>query len=422
MFPAKLSPVESTLDALQARLQRIKLPVAIKLWNNRLLVGDAPVRVTISLNTPQTLSLFVRPDISRFAEYYVQKKIDLEGNVRDIVSMLAPLLEISGKAESKLATVAHLFRHTRSRDKQAIQFHYDVSDDFYALWLDRRRVYSCAYFKTEQDSLDLAQEQKLDLICRKLAIKQDERVLDIGCGWGGMIFWAAEKYGANCTGITLSENQRDYVQQQIVARGLEGKVEVRLQDYRDVPEENIFDKIISVGMVEHVGTRNLGEYFNKINRLLKPGGLLMNHGVTSSTMDNDYIRGGGADFIQRYVFPEGELAHVSKVLDAMGREKLECLDVENLRPHYAETLWHWVERLEAQQQQAVEIVGEEKYRIWRAYMAGFAYAFEQGWDAIYQVVAAKPLKDGSVPTYPFTRDYMYQAPLPPFQGGGSLSS
>jgi cyclopropane-fatty-acyl-phospholipid synthase len=408
MFPAKLSPVEPALDALQVRLRRINLPVAIKLWNNRLLVGESPPRVTISLNSPQTLRLFLRPDISKFAEYYVQKKIDLEGNVRDIVSMLAPLLDIHGKVESKFSALGNLFRHTRRRDKQAIQYHYDVSDDFYALWLDARRVYSCAYFKTQADTLDLAQEQKLDLICRKLLIKPGESVLDIGCGWGGMIFWAAEKYGAHCIGITLSKNQHDYVQQQIISRGLQNKVEVRLQDYRDVPEENFFDKIISVGMVEHVGTRNLQEYFNKINLLLKPGGLLMNHGVTSSTLDNDHIDGGGADFIQRYVFPDGELAHVSKVLDAMGREKLECLDVENLRPHYAKTLWHWVERLEANQQQARELVGEEKYRIWRAYMAGFAYAFEQGWDAIYQIIAAKPMQDGSVPTYPFTRDYMYQ--------------
>jgi cyclopropane-fatty-acyl-phospholipid synthase len=408
MFPAKLSPIESVVDALQARLQRIKLPIAIKLWNNRTLVGISPPRVTISLNSPQTLSLFLRPDISRFAEYYVQKKIDLEGNVRDIVSMIAPLLDISGQAQNKFSALTYLFRHTRSRDKQAIQFHYDVSDDFYALWLDKLRVYSCAYFKTEHDTLDLAQEQKLDLICRKLAIKPDERVLDIGCGWGGMIFWAAEKYGAQCVGITLSKNQYEFVQREIITRGLENKVEVRLQDYRDMLEENHFDKIISVGMVEHVGTRNLQEYFNKINKLLKPGGLLMNHGVTSSTFDNDRIDGGGADFIQRYVFPDGELAHISKVLDAMGREKLECLDVENLRPHYAKTLWHWVERLESNQEQARSLVGEEKYRIWRAYMAGFAYAFEQGWDAIYQVVAAKPMRDGSVPTYPFTRDYMYE--------------
>jgi cyclopropane-fatty-acyl-phospholipid synthase len=408
MFPAKLSPVNSALDALQARLQRIKLPLAIKLWNNRLLVGESPTRVTISLNSPQTLSLFLRPDISKFAEYYVQKKIDLDGSVRDIVTMLAPLLDIHGQVEKGFGGIAALFRHSRRRDKQAIQFHYDVSDDFYALWLDQRRVYSCAYFKTEHDSLALAQEQKLDHICRKLAVKPNERVLDIGCGWGGMIFWAAENYGAHCTGVTLSKNQHDYVQQQIIARGLVGKVEVHLMDYRDVPEHKLFDKIISVGMVEHVGTRNLQEYFNKINRLLKPGGLLMNHGVTSSTLDNDRIDGGGAEFIQRYVFPDGELAHVSKLLDAMGREKLECLDVENLRPHYAKTLWHWVERLDANQQQARALVGEEKYRIWRAYMAGFAYAFEQGWDAIYQVVAAKPMEDGSVPAYPFTRDYMYE--------------
>ncbi len=410
MFSAKLNLVDHITDALQQRLRRAHLPVAIRLWNNQILVGDTPPCIIISLKSPQALSLFARPDISQFAEYYVQKKIDLEGNVKDIVRLVAPLLDINGSVQTTIGHAAKLWRHTRSRDKQAIRFHYDVSDDFYALWLDKNRVYSCAYFKTETDSLELAQEQKLDHICRKLDIKPNERVLDIGCGWGAMLFWAAENYAAQCTGVTLSKNQFDYVQQKIKARGLEKKVEVQLMDYRDVPENIPYDKIISVGMFEHVGVRKLPEYFNKINKLLKPGGLLMNHGVTSSTFDNDAIDGGGAEFIQRYVFPDGELTHVSKVLDAMGREKFECLDVENLRPHYAKTLWHWVERLEKNQQQARALVGEEKYRVWRAYMAGFAYAFEQGWDAIYQIMAAKPMQDGSVPAYPFTRDYMYQNP------------
>ena len=194
----------------------------------------------------------------------------------------------------------------------------------------------------------------------------------------------------------------DYVR----THGLAEKVEVRLMDYRDLPDTEPFDKIASVGMFEHVGLRNLPVYFRKIYSLLKPGGLVMNHGITSVTFDDETMDETNREFIDKYVFPDGELTHISKVLEAMAREGLECADVENLRPHYAKTLWHWVDRLENNADQARELVGEKKFRIWRTYMGGFAVAFERNWDAIYQVLAGKPDANGKS-AYPLTRDYMY---------------
>jgi cyclopropane-fatty-acyl-phospholipid synthase len=221
-----------------------------------------------------------------------------------------------------------------------------------------------------------------------------------------LILWAAEHHGVHATGITLSQNQHDYVTQQIKTRGLEGRVQVHLMDYRDVPESQPFDKIASVGMFEHVGRANLGKYFAKISRLLKPGGLVMNHGITSAGLQTEGLGSGISEFIEDYVFPGGELVHVSEVMSAMAQQGLESWDAECLRPHYARTLWHWVDRLEANEAAAKQLVGEEKYRIWQIYMAGSAHAFERGWMSLFQVLGGKARADGSMP-YPLTREHVY---------------
>ena len=403
------------LDRLQARLQAERLPLSIRLWDNQTLVGTLPASVTLALNTPRAVSLFIQPSLSRLAEAYVQQWVDLEGDARTALTLLSPLFTNPKRIRKRMSDRWRFWRHNRMRDARAVSSHYDVSNEFYALWLDQRRVYSCAYFHTDQDSLDLAQEQKLDHVCRKLRLQPGERLLDIGCGWGALILWAAENYGADCTGITLSRNQYEHVQALIEQRGLADRCRVHLMDYRDVSEEMPFDKISSVGMFEHVGLRKLPDYFRKMHALLKPGGLSLNHGITSATFDDEYIDGCGHEFIERYVFPDGETTHVSLVIEKMARQGLECLDAENLRPHYARTLWQWVERLDARADEARALVGERKYRIWRAYMAGCAFAFESGWNAIYQILLAKPLDDGSVP-HPLTRDYMYRADSPPADG------
>jgi cyclopropane-fatty-acyl-phospholipid synthase len=274
------------------------------------------------------------------------------------------------------------------------------------LWLDPQLVYSCAYFRKDSDDLELAQQQKLDHICRKLDLKPGDRLLDIGCGWGALVFWAARHYGVHATGITLSQNQYQYVAKRIWYDRLQNRCQVHRIDYRDIDEKDQYDKIASVGMFEHVGIKNLPFYFGKIDRLLKPGGLVMNHGITSAATEGAGLNNDLSNFVDRYVFPDGDLTHVSHVVRAMSEQNLEFLDAECLRPHYAKTLWHWIDRLETNKQEAVRLVGEEKVRIWQIYMAGSAWAFERGWLSIYQLLAGKSYADGSLP-YPLTREHVY---------------
>ena len=395
------------INTVEQKLRDLRLPLAVDFWNEKVVAGITPAIATLKFSTPSTLMLLVNPSLGQLAESYVEGRVDFQGRIRDVINLMDPFLSLPNMPK-KFPNFNRLkfWRHSRLTDRKAVSSHYDVSNEFYALWLDRRRVYSCAYFKNANDSLELAQEQKLDHICRKLALKPGERFLDIGCGWGGLILWAAENYGVSSVGITISQNQYDYVRDYVRTHGLAEKVEVRLMDYRDLPDTEPFDKIASVGMFEHVGLRNLPVYFRKIYSLLKPGGLVMNHGITSVTFDDETMDETNREFIDKYVFPDGELTHISKVLEAMAREGLECADVENLRPHYAKTLWHWVDRLENNADQARELVGEKKFRIWRTYMGGFAVAFERNWDAIYQVLAGKPDANGKS-AYPLTRDYMY---------------
>ncbi len=298
-------------------------------------------------------------------------------------------------------------RHTRGVDREAIQHHYDVSNEFYALWLDPRMVYSCAYFRDESESLERAQVQKLDHICRKLRLQPGERFLDIGCGWGALVMHAAKHYGVIATGITLSENQARLADEWIREAGLADRCKVLLQDYRDIPGEGVFDKVASVGMFEHVGLRNLPVYFNVVRRLLKEKGLFLNHGITSSDVENRAVGLGAGEFIGRYVFPKGELPHLHRAVHDMSEQDLEVHDVECLRPHYARTLGLWSEAFEENFDKAVEASSERTARIWRLYLAGCAHAFDEGWISIYQVLATRRTKPGRT-ALPLTRDWMYE--------------
>ncbi len=389
---------------LQARIEG--LPVHVTLWNG-LEAGDriAP-KVRLEVHEPALVKSLINPSLGKLARAYVEGGIDIHGHPRDILAFGDRLCEGEACRDRKGSEAWKWWRHTRSRDRRNIQYHYDVSNEFYGLWLDARRVYSCAYFRDPGMSLEAAQEAKLDHICRKLDLKPGERFLDIGCGWGGLILWAAEHYGVHAVGITLSDNQHGHVKEEIKKRGLEGRVEVRLMDYRDVPEEGGYDKIASVGMFEHVGRAHIDGYFRKIHGLLKPGGLVMNHGITSASPSSRGLGSGISEFIDEYVFPGGELEHISEVMHHAVSGGLECLDAENLRPHYGRTLWEWVNRLESQSDKARELIGERKYRIWRIYMAGSAYAFDSGWLELWQLLAGKAV-NGRQPNYPYSRDYMY---------------
>jgi len=394
--------LEKVVDQLKSQEA---IPLRLKLWNGR--TFDLGPRPTVSVSFPRASALryFVYPDLMKLGEAYVEGHIDVEGALKDVFEV-GELYARKAASASKLAGIRRVVNHSRARDKKAIQYHYDVSNDFYRLFLDRNMVYSCAYFRSESDSLDLAQEQKLDHILNKLQVKPGEAFLDIGCGWGALILRAVKKYGAVATGITLSQNQYDYVRQRIREEGLEGRCEVRLQDYRDVPGEGVYDKIASIGMFEHVGLKNLRLYFDKIRSLLKDGGLVLNHGITSVDPDSRGVGLGAGEFIGRYVFPHGELPHISLVLSEMGHAGLESTDMESLRQHYARTTGMWATRLEQQRNRAIEIAGDTRYRIWSIYLQGCAYGFEQGWMTIHQVLGCKQGGPELNPL-PLTREYMY---------------
>jgi cyclopropane-fatty-acyl-phospholipid synthase len=396
------------LGLVSERLKQVRAPVNVRLWNGHLIRGADAAPVTLTVHSAKALTRLARPTLGDLARSYVEGEIDLEGSFRDVLRLGEALVSDRTGAYGSRAPRWRWWAHSRASDRRNIQRHYDVGNDFYALWLDRNRVYSCAYFRTPEDSLDQAQEQKLDHICRKLLLNPGERLLDIGCGWGGLILWAARHYGARTLGITLSEGQHRYVQERIRELKLEDRCEVRLLDYRDVPEDQPFDKISSVGMFEHVGRHNLPVYFGKIRRLLRPGGLVMNHGITTKSLEGAPLGSGIGEFVDDYVFPGGELMHVSTVMREMARQGLETWDAECLRPHYARTLWHWVDRLEARRDAARALVGEKKLRVWLIYMAGSAHAFARGWISIYQLLGGRPLADGSLP-HPLTREHLNRA-------------
>ena len=392
-------------------------------------LGSANAPVKLSFSNWSSIARLKAGQIGALAEEYVEGKLQLEGAMRDVMRAVTKLLpgnpveSDTGWWSGMLRRAKSLAAHTPAKDAAQIQFHYDVSDAFYALWLDPRRVYSCAYYRDAAMTLAQAQEAKLDHICRKLMLRPGERFLDIGAGWGALLLWAAEHYGVDATGITLSKNQHAYVQHLIEQKGLGGRVRMELRDYREMPEDQPFDKISSVGMFEHVGQANMPAYFGKIMRLLAPGGLVMNHGITAGGLENRQLGAGMGDFIEKYIFPGGELLHVSAVLQYMSRAGLEMVDTENLRPHYGRTLWDWSDALEARLDEARQVLAvdggaeraEKTLRAYRLYLAGSAMSFEQGWISLHQMLATRPTGDmreagvkGAQSVYPFSRDYMYR--------------
>jgi cyclopropane-fatty-acyl-phospholipid synthase len=403
--------------------------------------GTAPAFTLVFRHPTAVRRMFLPPSELRFGEAFVRGDIDIEGSLeaaarvaeqlRARLASLTPLrralphllalprrgpVTAAHPRHSRLWLLGH--RHARSRDRAAVRSHYDVGNEFYALWLDRRMVYSCAYFPTGNEDLDAAQTAKLDLLCRKLRLEPGERLLDIGCGWGGLVRYAAATYGVQALGITLSERQAELANAAIRAEGLERQCRVEVRDYRELPADLVFDKVVSVGMFEHVGRDQLPTYFRAAARLTKPGGLFLNHGIVRAP---DRERGWPhrirrwlwreGEFIDRYVFPDGELVPLGEAVQEAELAGLETRDVENLREHYVLTLRHWGQRLERNRAAAEALVGEETYRVWRLYMSASAHAFASGRIGLAQVLLAKPDAGGRV-RLPRTRADLYAARSP----------
>lgn len=397
------------LERLALRLREHDIPLRIALWDGRSYdLGSEPA-VTIRAASPAGLRHLLRPSLDALGHAYVEEKLDVEGEVQHIFDVAVRLARHALRSGGGIAGFRLANRHSRKADADAIAYHYDLSNEFYRLWLDRNMVYSCAYFRDRDDTLGRAQIRKIDHILRKLRLKPGHRLLDIGCGWGALILRAAEHYGADATGVTLSRRQWELASERIAAAGLQSRCRVLLKDYRDVDGQ--FERITSVGMFEHVGLRHLRAYFAQVHALLADGGVALNHGITSTDPDSSQVSLGAGRFIDRYVFPRGELPHLSLALHEMCAAGLEPVDVESLRPHYAETLRHWSRRFEAASEGIRAHVGEKRYRIWRIYLAGCAYAFEHYWTSVHQILAVKAGGPGSNPLPP-TRDYMYAGAAP----------
>ncbi|WAI85675.1 MULTISPECIES: class I SAM-dependent methyltransferase [Achromobacter] len=412
------------LSVVERKLGALPVPVQLVLPDGAVL-GPPDPRVRFVTHDKAALVHLAEGAVGVLGQDYVEGRIDIEGNMRDVMAAASALLPGSpveaargGWLTELVRRVMSVWRHSIERDAKQIEFHYDLSDDFYALWLDPRRVYSCAYFRTPDMTLAQAQEAKLDLICRKLRLREGDRFLDVGAGWGGLLLWAAEHYGVDATGITLSRNQHAHVTKLIQEKGLAGRVRMELLDYRKLDESTPYDKIASVGMFEHVGRAQLEGYFAKLRRLLRPGGLIMNHGITAAGVYNPELGNGMGEFIEKYIFPGGELTHISVVMQAMTNGGLEEVDVENLRPHYARTLWAWSDALEARLPEAAQVLsgeqGARSLRAYRLYLAGCAMAFEHGWIALHQILGQTPavgrgdeLDNPPDLSYPWRRDYIY---------------
>ena len=415
--------VSSTLSPLVVRLVGPNPPLLLRFWDGSTFgPHDAPA--TVVINSPNALRrLATAPGELGFGRAYVAGEIDLEGDIFDALAIREHGVDLkagprewvealrAARAVGALRATplppppeeARLRgrRHSRQRDAAAISHHNDVGDDFYRIVLGPSLTYSCAYFENRDSTLEDAQHDKHELICRKLRLRADERVLDVGCGWGSFLIHAASEHGVRGVGVTLSHQQAALASKRVAEAGLTDRIEIRLQDERDV-SDGPYDAIASVGMFEHVGTARLHEYFTHLHELLRPQGRVLNHGIarpprpgadrpveTVRAAVTNRSRFARRSFIDRYVFPDGEVHEIGDVVRAIERCDLEVRDVESLREHYALTLRRWVDNLQRGRDAAVEAAGERRYRVWLLYMAASARNFEAGRARIHQVLAVR---------------------------------
>jgi cyclopropane-fatty-acyl-phospholipid synthase len=409
----------------------VPVDYAVRLWNGKTIppsTGEPP-RFTLCLNHASALrSMLLPPTASRMAEAYLREDFEVDGDLvaamrlgailstdslsfADWIGIARDLLRLPKRPSDECLKPVRLHGalHSAERDRAAVQYHYDLANDFYALWLDRRMVYSCAYFPAGAENLDAAQEAKLDLICRKLHLRPGETLLDIGCGWGALALFAAKKYGALSLGVTLSENQVEWAREQVRAEGLQDRVCIELRDYREL-EGSAFDKIASVGMAEHVGAACLPAYFARVYQLLRPRGVFLCQAIADELgvpPQNWFTRLFDPNrLFRKHIFPDHELVPVHFTIESAARAGFEVRDVQSLREHYARTARCWLARLEATREEALRFVSKRTWRLWRIYLAIVAYAFEARHMNLYQVLLAKPDSQGNC-EMPLTRAPWY---------------
>jgi cyclopropane-fatty-acyl-phospholipid synthase len=396
----------------------------VALWDGTRLRAQGAERFVLCVNAPSALRVALSPPIDLGAgRAFAAGLIDIEGDVEYAIDTLYRASRDGTSPFDKLRVTQHVRRlpknalpplreaalhgrvHSQERDREAIGFHYDQPVDFYRAFLDRELVYSCAYYDDGVETLDAAQSAKLDYILRKIRLREGERLLDIGCGWGALVVRAAQRFGARVLGVTLSRPQQEEAQRRIVAALLGDRARVELRDYRELGGER-FDKIVSVGMFEHVGRSRLPQYFRAAFEALRPGGLFLNHGIAKQ--DARHAGGKATGFIERFVFPDGELVPISDALHVAEQAGFEVRDVENLREHYMRTLRAWVSNLERNRDAAIAAGGMQSYRTWRLYMAGSTQGFASGRMGIFQALLARPAQGGDV-DLPLTRRDLYRS-------------
>lgn len=378
-------------------------PFSVAFWDGTRVAATTGSGPTIFVRSQRALAHVLRaPGQLGFSRAYVSGELDVDDPdaLLELLYAWTPPA-ISGRARARLALAAALAtgptlppappaverqqnglgRHETARDARSVRHHYDVSNEFFSLFLDKSMTYSCALWADGVKTLEEAQERKLELICRKLRLRPGQRVLDVGCGWGSFAIHAATRHGVSMVGITLSEPQAELARERVGGLGLDDRVEIRTMDYRDLAGEH-FDAITSIGMVEHVGEERIDEYARALAGALRPGGLLLNHGIAALGPGNDVP----STFTDRYVFPDGQLLHLARVLTALDRAGMEALHVEGLREHYVETLRHWARRLDERLDDAARLVGRERVRVWRLYLRGARQNFEVGFASVYQVL------------------------------------
>lgn len=396
----------------------------IRLWDGTTWApgGAPPPRVSLVLQHPGALrQMFSSPSELTLGEAYIYDDFDIEGDIEAVfeladrllrherslaermhlAALLRQLPDTEHPGSAHRAAQLHGAKHSKERDRQAVTYHYNVSNDFYALWLDSRMVYSSSYFADPAEDLETAQERKLDYICRKLRLRTGEHLLDLGCGWGGLVIHAVRNYGVHALGITLSEPQAEWANKRIHDAGLADRCRVEVLDYRDLDDPGRYHKLASVGMFEHVGEALLPEYFQRAWQLLKVGGVFLNTGVAITGAPPKHHR----SFSGEYVFPDSELVPIATTLRAAEGAGFEVRDVESLREHYVLTLHHWLRNLEAKTAEAHRITDDITYRIWRLYIAGSVHRFQTGRESIFQVLLSKPDRGDS--RLPLTRKDWY---------------